>query len=210
MDKYVLLGGAFDPIHNGHLLLAHELYTKFQITVTFLPNNGANYKPQTKTTPQQRLDMLQLALNSDNRFYINTMELFKQHYTPTYISLKRLRKNLGNTSKFYFAIGSDSLMSIDTWDNWEELFALTNFIVVNRPGHELKNMKPELSLKLNPLFEKTLSRSNSVAGKIFTLDINPINISSTQIRAYIKEGQPIDKALPIEVGNYIRTHHLYV
>lgn len=115
----ILLGGTFDPVHNGHIALANMLYTIFQHPITILPTNLPPYKQTPTTTSSQRLEMLNLAFGTNSKFFINTSELEQDIYCCTYKTLSNMRQQLGFDIPIFFLIGSDSLLNLDTWDNWQ-------------------------------------------------------------------------------------------
>ena len=150
----IIFGGTFDPVHLGHIALAHKLYDVFNQPIIILPTNNPPYKPATGSTVHQRLDMLKLAFNHDSRFIIDTREIFSSEYSCTYKTLKAIRKEVGFDIPIFFLIGSDSLITLDTWDNWLELFNLTNFIVAQRPDYN-QNKVTNLTL-LNEINTRTV------------------------------------------------------
>ncbi|MBP9741824.1 MAG: nicotinate-nucleotide adenylyltransferase [Burkholderiales bacterium] len=210
MDKIIIFGGTFDPIHNGHIALANKLVEVFKTPVTFMPNNVPSYKAQPATTKQQRLAMLKLALLNNPQFIIDERELKEDNYTYSHRILTQLRNEIGNATPLYFVIGGDSLISLDTWDYWDLLLNLTNFIVVNRSGYNIINLKPG---KLNNLFQQCKTDNfNDLTiphGKFYVLDFTPPDISSTIIRKKVNSGEDINHMLPIAVANYIQKYQLY-
>lgn len=217
----IIFGGTFDPIHNGHLALAHKLFEVFKSEITFMPANTPPYKEKSGTSKEHRLAMLKLALNTtlmshspaavSNIFTIDTRELEGESYCYSYKTLTALRQGMGVDTPIYFIIGADSLITLDTWDYWTKLLDLANFVVVNRTGYDINSI-PTLS-KLNQLFQqhKTTAFTNLTIshGKFYLLDFTPPPISSTLIREYIKAGQSIQNLVPEAVAAYIKQHHLY-
>jgi nicotinate-nucleotide adenylyltransferase len=210
-DKaYIIIGGTFDPVHTGHLLLAEKLYTTFKQPIIFVPAAPPNYKAPPQTAPQQRLEMLQLALKDKPYFKINSSETFNKSYIPTVSSLRKLRKTIGYTTPIYFLIGEDSLITLDSWDNWQELFDLTNFVVAMRPGYSLDKMSPMLRDEYKNRHILRLDKPTQPYGYIYTLDLEPIDISSTKIRTNIAENLPINNLVDPKVAEYIIENKLYL
>lgn len=205
---YIILGGTFDPVHNGHILLAKALYSQFKQNVVFMPAATPNYKKPPSTTEIQRLDMLKLAIANNKHFIIDSHEMFETKYIPSVVSLKILREKIGYERTVYFLIGEDSLLSLDTWDNWHELFNLTNFIVALRPGYNLEQMSKTLAHEYN----SRLSNLEVTApyGKIYLLDFKPLDISSTTIRNNIANDLPIENMVDPKVAQYIKDNKLYI
>lgn len=210
MDRVIIFGGTFDPIHNGHIALANKLVEVFNAPITFMPNNVPSYKAQPTTTKQQRLAMLKLALINNPQFIIDERELKENKYTYSYKILTQLRNEIGSAIPLYFVIGGDSLISLDTWDYWNLIPNLTNFIVVNRSGYDIINLQAG---KLNNLFQKHKTNNfNDLTipyGKFYMLDFTPPDISSTIIRKKIKSGEDITEMLPVAVADYIKQYKLY-
>lgn len=206
---YVIIGGTFDPVHNGHILLAKALYNTFAQKVVFIPTAPPNYKEPPQTTAKQRLEMLNLALEDNPHFSIDSHEMFKQDYIPTLDSLKTLRKRIGDTIPVYFLIGGDSLVSLDTWNNWQELFGLTNFVVAMRPGYSLDKMSQQLKIEYDNRITDNILEFTQPYGQIYTLDFIPVDISSTKIRARCKQNLPIDDMVDPKVTQYIKKNQLY-
>lgn len=206
----ILFGGTFDPIHIGHMAIAQKLYEVFNQPVTFLPTAVPLYKPQPLTTSIQRLDMLKLALAEHPHFLIDTREILLNNFCSTYQTITGIRDQIGNQIPINFAIGSDSLETLDTWQNWQQLLDLANFVVIRRPWYNLDKMSTELRheydkrivLDLEPLSLKH-------GGLIYTLDLIPPNISSTKIRQLILEKHEITNMVPETVLNYILRKRLY-
>lgn len=205
----IIFGGTFDPIHNGHIAIANTVYAKFKSLITFMPTARPNYKNPPIATDEERLEMLTIALNKNPQYKIDTLEINQSYYSSSYETLTKIRNQVGNTTPIYYIIGEDSLVSLDTWDSWTELFNLTNFIVIKRPKYSYDMMSP----KLKAIFEtqKTTNFDNlDVAyGKIYLLDFVLSDISSTSIRNWIKNGIDIDDYVPSTVAKYISQHNIY-
>lgn len=207
-EAYFIIGGTFDPVHLGHMALAEKVYSIFRHTVNFIPTAIPNYKPPPKTTAIQRLDMLNLALKNNQHFAINNREMFLKEYIPTATSLKKLRHEIGNKIPIYFLIGGDSLITLDSWDNWQTLFDLTNFIVAMRPGYELNTMSEELKNEYDKRITTEITYSTS--GDIYILDFDPMDISSTKIRNNIANNKSVANFISPEVNEYIVENKLYL
>lgn len=206
---YVIMGGTFDPVHNGHILLAKALHQTFGQPVVFVPTAPPNYKKAPKTTPTQRLEMLKLAIDDDPHFIIDSHEMFEQNYTPTVESLKALREKIGYAKPIYFLIGEDSLVSLDSWNNWQELFNLTNFVVAMRPGYSLDQMSEQLKLEYIKRNTDDIKKLTQPYGHIYILNFSPLDISSTKIRNNCRQGLPIAHMVTTKVAKYIKDNKLY-
>lgn len=202
----ILLGGTFDPIHLGHIELALYIAKKFHCKVSLLPNNGKfNYKKQPVANTKQRIEMLELIQNKYSDYIdIDYTELNLEQYSPTISTLKRFHNQTYHKQSIYFIIGEDSLMGLDSWDSWQELFLYCNFICV--PRSTIVN-----NLNLNPLiYDKiTYSNSNVSNGAIIKIDFTPPNISSTEIRLKAHAKQDISSLVDDTTSTYIQKNNLY-
>jgi len=205
----IIFGGTFDPIHNGHIIIANKLYELFDTPVTFIPTASPNYKAQPIASNQERLDMLKLALNNEPRYIIDESEIFTDKYLPSYYSLTKLRDEIGKDIPIYFLIGSDSLVTLDTWDRWRELFDLANFIVALRPGFDLHKMPAVIQQEFDNRIVANFAGLNQPSGQIYLLKLEPIDLSSTQIRLSTANNQSINNLVPSIVAKYISLHNLY-
>ncbi len=209
-DSLILFGGTFNPLHNGHMAIAIKLHEVFNHCITFLPTGIPPYKTAPLTTAKERLEMLQNVIDGDDRFSIDTCEIHKNEFCYTYKTLKEIRNKVGNTVPIFFIIGSDSLVTLDTWDNWTTLFDLTNFIIIKRPNYNDNSMNSDLLIEYRKRLNSNLDTfKTSGNGQFYIVDLEPINISSTQIRNNIKHNQSIRELVPAKINEYILTHNLY-
>ena len=174
-----------------------------------MPTAIPNYKKPPEVSNEDRLEMLNLALQNNDHYKIDSLEIMQDTYSPSYKTLSFIRSKVGPTTPIYYIIGEDSLINLDTWDSWEDLLNLTNFIVLKRPLYTSTMMSP----KLRDVFEKhkTTNYNNLTVpcGKIYLLDFVLSDISSTEIRSRIKSGLSISDYVPINVLKYILQHTLY-
>ena len=209
-DKIVILGGTFDPIHNGHIQLAEKLYEVFKIPITFMPTGIPPHKAPPIATDRQRLEMLELAIANKPNFQIERMEIDANDFGYTYRTMQQLRQKVGKEIPIYFLIGGDSLLTLDTWHYWETILDTINFVVAWREGYYLEQMT---SKTLIDIFNKNKSNDllniNSISGKFYELNFTPQNVSSTLIRKHVHDGLDVTNLVPLAVADYIRQHQLY-
>ena len=205
----VILGGTFDPPHNGHIELASKLFEVFNCQIVFMPNATPTYKSSPQSTNQQRLEMLKLALIDSVRFIIDTKEISQDKYSCSYDTLAEVRQKIGKSLPIYFVIGADSLINLDTWDNWDLLLKLVNIVVIKRYGYKISTVN---SSKLLDYFNENLVDQCPTCpyGKFWLLDFMPLNTSSTSIRAMVKNGEDISEVVPMDVVKYIKQYSLYL
>jgi nicotinate-nucleotide adenylyltransferase len=186
-----ILGGIFDPVHNGHLALAALACGHFKLSkLLFVPSGHPPHKPHVGASAADRLAMLRLALRSGPAFTLWDEELRRKGTSYTFDTLRKL------TDKFhgrplYFIIGSDNLTEIETWYRYREVLRMVTLCVVHRPGYPLK-----------------IPRILRV-GRIETFSSPELDISSTAIREYVAQGRSWRSMVPEAVRKYISKRKLY-
>lgn len=187
-----VLGGTFDPIHVGHLVLAEQVREKFQLErVIFIPSASPPHKTEQKLSlAEDRFEMTKLALEGSPFFFVSDIELKREGLSYTVETLREL-KELYRDSEIYFLTGSDVLNEITTWRNPEEIYRLAKIVIGIRPGFD----------KFDP--------ENHFAKKSIIIDITGIDISSTQIREKVSKGESIKYLVPSKVEEYIKNRNLY-
>lgn len=213
--KVGIYGGTFDPVHVGHIKAAEEIKRILGLEkIIFIPSFIPPHKNPSETTPpEHRLKMLELAVEPFPYFDISTYELEKRGTSYTIDTLRHLCA--GNTqTEFYFIVGSELFESIDTWKNYNDLFVLANFAVIERPGF-YKDGKPELPLAIKDEFRYYNSQDDVIIFKndnlkeVAYIHIQGYRVSSTEIRDTIKAGKSISDLVPDKVESYIYSSGLY-
>ena len=199
MRKVGIMGGTFDPIHIGHLILGENAYLQFGLDkVVFMPSgNPPHKKDRDGGTDLQRMDMVKLAIASNTHFEISDIEMNEDGYTYTYRTLERLVKEHPDT-EYYFIIGADSLFYFDSWKNPQRIADACTLVVATR-NHTSDEKLDEKIEFVRKLFN----------AKIEKLDTENIDCSSSQIRSWIKEGHTVKYYAPDTMINYIHTYHVY-
>lgn len=200
-----IFGGTFDPIHNGHLWMANAIAEKFNIKVALMPLAIPPHKNLALANIIHRVAMLNLALIDYPRLFLNLTEAYSLTTNYTYQTLKKLI----TLSPINYIIGSDSLVSLDSWDNWQELLKLCSFIILPRQGFEISMMSKKLKL----IYHQNLVNNFGdldMGGKFLWFEGECYNISSTMIRTKIKNKQIFNNFIPLTVFNYIKTNMLYI
>ena len=199
MRKVGIMGGTFDPIHIGHLILGENAYLQFGLDkVVFMPSGNPPHKrDRDGGSDLQRMDMVKLAIASNTHFEISDIEMNEEGYTYTDRTLEKLVCEHPDT-EYYFIIGADSLFYFDTWKNPQRIADACTLVVATR-NHTSDE-------KLDEKIEFVRKRFNA---KIEKLDTENIDCSSSQIRSWIKEGHTVKYYVPDTVINYIHTYHVY-
>ena len=201
----VLLGGTFDPIHNGHLLAANRLADQFNFsTIALLPCYQPVHGKAKHVDVSHRLHMLNLAVENEPRLDVDTSEISRKEPSYSVDTLRELRERQPNETPIYFALGSDAFNQITTWKDWQSILTLCNLIVMTRPGSLIEWPAPL------ECFRDEFTGSYDPFGKIYEFPFDALSISSTQIRMQLKLKRPIDHLVPKAVADYIRCNRLYV
>ncbi|MCK4858439.1 MAG: nicotinate-nucleotide adenylyltransferase [candidate division Zixibacteria bacterium] len=184
-----ILGGAFDPVHYGHLLLAAEASHQLQLQrVLFIPTyHSAHQHKEIETSYEHRYAMLQLALSDHHDFDLSDIERHLGGVSYTVKTLERLKAQLSDTH-FFFIIGADNLVHLDSWHQPEELVKLATLAVATRPGYTPK--LPDLD-------------------NVTSFPMPLIEISASIIRERASNGIPIRLLVPRAVEDYITGKGLY-
>ncbi len=196
-----ILGGTFDPIHNGHLMLAQSAYLQFALDeVWFLPNAKPPHKdPETiGSTIEDRLNMVKLAIAETDYFRLNDYEARKDTVSYTYETLEALQE-LYPEHTFSFIIGADSLFSFETWMHPEEIMKRCRILAACREDAGTDRETEQQIQYLNDKYQADIE----------LLTAPHIPVSSTEIRQRRREGLSITGLVPEEVEAYILENKLY-
>ena len=186
--KIGLLGGSFNPIHIGHLILAESAKGQLSLEkILFIPSHLPPHKTaQGVVSAKHRYEMVRLAVKDKASFGVSDIEVQRRGTSYTIETVKTLRKKMPSAT-FTFLIGSDCLKGLSTWKEIEALFRLCRFVIAKRPRFPLTGV-PNGFQKIN---------------------IPQIDVSSRVIRERIAEGKSIAYQVPRTVALYIQKHHLY-
>lgn len=208
MNKIGLFGGTFNPIHIGHAALASNVKHDFSLDkIILIPSSIPPHKNATGATPEQRYEMAALtAAFLGEGFEVSRYEIDHEGLSYTYLTLLHYRKKYPEAALFFIA-GDDIFATINTWQNWRELFELTNFIVVDRDGTGFDSMLKILPEELQTRLIAHSLYKNEKYGKIIKYNMKPIDVSSTQVR--IAKGM-CNEMLLQEVYDYITSKKLYI
>ncbi|BDY03606.1 nicotinate-nucleotide adenylyltransferase [Ferrimonas sp. YFM] len=200
-----LLGGTFDPIHNGHLQMALELHRRLGLDeLRLLPNRLPPHKPGAHADSEQRLAMVKLACAPHPQLSVDDRELKRQQPSYTVDTLEQLRQEHPDDS-LCFIIGMDSLASFNQWYLPERILELANLVVCRRHGIAA----PELGAFNRVVSTEPHILRDNPCGQILLTDLEPEGLSSTAIRAALASGQLPRDHIPAAVADYIDHNGLY-
>ena len=194
-----IMGGTFDPIHNGHIQMAQKCMEKFALDeVIFLPAGEPPHKRNYAVTDKyKRLEMTRLAVKEIPGFSVSDIEIERSGYTYTIDSLRELGQIYKN-ARFFYIIGADTLGELYTWRNIEEVARLTKFLVVGRsniPSEALHNAAARVR--------------EDFGGQLLDAQFNGPELSSTVIRDLARKGAPLEGYVPLNVARYIKENNIY-
>lgn len=194
-----VLGGTFDPVHLGHLIIAEEVREQLRLDrVLFVPSGHPWLKEERIiSTAEHRVSMLRLALASNPRFQISMVDIERRGPSYTVDTLTDLKRQFVDSASFFFILGWDSLAQLPQWRDVPRLLQLCRLVAVGRPG----SAKPRLSV-----LEAVLP---GVSKNVLLLPKPLIGISSSEIRQRVVQGLSIKYLVPEAVETYIREKGLY-
>lgn len=202
IKKIILFGGSFNPVHQGHVEMAKFAFANITAhELCFVPAKRSPFKKdKPQATDQQRVDMIKLAIDGFKNFHIDQCELNRPAPSYTVDTLKYFIEKMSVKAKLYWLIGADMVADLGKWYKIEHIFDLCTICVVNRGGIE----KPD--------FEKVQADLGRKKTKLLIdnmIETPFIEISSTEIRERVNNGQKIDGLVPEKVGQYIISNNLY-
>ena len=197
--KLGILGGTFDPVHYGHLLMAEQCRGQCELDeIWFLPAGSPPHKQGVQITGGEiRAEMLELAIAGNPAFSVSRREIEQQGTTYTYQTLEKLHEEDPHR-ELYFLIGADSLADLPDWRKPARIVELATVVAVNRGDRPLPSLKP-LQEKLG----------EAVAERIQFVSMPGIDLSATDIRQRVKKGKSIRYMTPRAIEIYIEEHSLY-
>ncbi|MGI6010341.1 MAG: nicotinate-nucleotide adenylyltransferase [Ruminococcus sp.] len=195
-----IMGGTFDPIHIGHLILGETAYEQFHLDkVLFMPAGNPPHKKNRKgrATDEERVEMVRRAIDGNDHFELSLIEMNEDGYTYTYRTLERMRQEQ-EKADYFFIIGADSLYNFDTWKEPERICKAAKIVVATRDHTEDESLDYEMQ-----------RLSVKYGGEFLKLDSLNIDISSQMLRAWIEEKRTIKYYVPDCVIDFIQENQIY-
>ena len=184
-----VMGGTFDPIHNGHLVAASEVAAAFKLDEVIFVPTGQPWQKQVVSDSEHRYLMTVIATASNPRFTVSRVDIDRGSATYTVDTLRDLRAQFAD-AELFFITGADAITQILSWKDADQLWGLAKFVAVTRPGHELR-------LPAAP------------SGAIEVLEIPALAISSTDVRERAAAGKPLWYLVPDGIVQYISKYQVY-
>lgn len=198
--KIGIMGGTFDPIHIGHLLLGEFAYEDFGLDeIWFLPNGNPPHKEtaDTGTSLEHRIEMIRKAIEGVPHFRLNLHEANTEEHSYTYRTMQEFNQMFPE-HEFYFILGADSLFSIEQWKYFREIFPTCTILAAMRDDKDGREMQRQI-----------LYLAEKYGARIRLLQAPLLEISSTVIRDRASRDLGVRYMVPDSVAEYIRTNHLY-
>lgn len=198
--KIGVLGGTFDPIHNGHLGIADAACRELGLErVLFVPARDPWLKGRRDVAPSRnRVEMVTLALSGHPRYELSRVDLQREGPSYTVDTLSDLRRELGQSAELYFILGMDAMEGLAEWREPKRIVQMCRLVVAKRPGVDIIDLK---ALE---------ARLPGIAGRVAVIDNDLYDINSTGIRRSVAAGRSISGLVPDAVARYIRENGLYV
>ena len=203
MKRIGILGGTFNPIHMGHLIMAEEVYQQHHLSkIIFIPA----YIPPHKyvndlAEAHHRYQMIKAVISGKSKFEVSDLEIKREGKSYTIDTVQEILDHYGKDCEVFLIMGADSLNELELWKNIKRLSQLCHFVIVNRPG-----FKTEVSARLVEI----IGSNNILDMERLRVEINPVGISSTDIRKRLNDGVQIKDLVPECVEGYIKEHSLYI
>ncbi|MBA7558597.1 putative nicotinate-nucleotide adenylyltransferase [subsurface metagenome] len=195
-----VLGGTFDPIHIGHLILAEEVRARLNLAeILFVPAGQPWLKVDSPISPaEHRVEMVRLAIADKPYFKLSTMEIERAGPTYTVDTIAELKAQLGAGEELFFILGWDNLAELPQWRQPSRLIRMCRLVAVPRPDYPLPDLKAlEASIP-------------GLSQRVTLMDKPEIDISASAIRNRVARGLSIHHLVPEPVDEYIRQHKLYL
>lgn len=198
--KIGIMGGTFDPIHKGHLMLGEYAKEQYKLDeIWFMPNGNPPHKLNSNIESQtnHRVEMVKLAIRDYDNFIVQLYEVERTEVNYSYLTMQHFNEKYSN-DEFYFIIGADSLFAFETWKHPELLVKTCKILAAYRDGKNTSEMEEQIQY-LNQKY----------GAEILLLNTPNVDISSSGIRRMIKDNEDISNLVPETVFSYIQSNNLF-
>lgn len=201
MKAVGILGGAFAPFHNGHLRVALEAKEKLSLSqVRLIPTAHAPHRPDSRISPQRRLEWLRMALRREKGLVADDRELLRDGPSYTVDTLAELRAAHPQAA-LVLLMGADAFGHLHTWNRWQQLFDYAHLAVVTRPGASLQASAETAAFLAGRRVESADALHETAAGLWLPLELPQLDISSTRIRRLLRRQQSVRGLVPDAILN---------
>jgi len=210
-----LFGGTFDPVHYGHLRAAEEVAEELSLDrLWFIPAAVPPHKTSREITPfAVRLTMTRLAVGDHPVMSVSDIEGRRPGKSYSVETLRQVHDEMGPAWELYFILGLDAILEIPSWKDYAQLFRLSHFVVLDRPGYDPAGLEEVLLREVDPQFQPLAAGAgfrHPSGYQVLLFQSTLMDISATGIRRLVRRGRSIRYLLPEEVREYIITHKLYL
>ncbi|MBC8301797.1 MAG: nicotinate (nicotinamide) nucleotide adenylyltransferase [Pelagibacterales bacterium] len=210
-----IFGGAFDPIHLGHIIPVTEITKKHKLDIVhFLPTNISSSSKIISASTSNRVKMLHQALSDYENYIIDEREIIRGGKSYTIDTINSISDEYKNY-KLYLIIGFDNLSSILQWKNFLQILEKCNIIVsrrriFNQNNHKMSDDLNNIDKELMNCISSDLVRfHNQSYGKIYIEATSILNISSSEVRQKLKQNQPVSDLIPQKLNKWLLEHKVY-
>lgn len=208
-----IIGGTFDPIHFGHLRPALEIAEQFQLNeVRFIPSGTPPHRWKPMVNAENRLNMVQLAIQDIPNFVVDNREYLRQGSSYTVDTLQsivdeQMQAERKPKEPLLMMLGLDAFQSFTTWHQWQSILELTHIVVSTRPGYQHQKTQKWMQGRV---VDSPLAMKQQQAGCIYFSEVTQLDISASQIREQLLKGKSSKFLMPEKVIEYIHDNKLYV
>ena len=192
-----ILGGTFNPIHFGHLMIAEMALETFHLNrVIFVPSKEPPHKEADVIDSKYRMEMVELAVLDNPNFIVSDVELKREGKSYTIDTMRYFRDLYGEEAEFFFIAGTDTIQQLPTWKYIEEMLDICEFIGAIRPG-------------ATDAIESTVKWFGQRGSRIHRMEVPEMKLSATYLRHRLCQGLTTRYMIPRSVYQYIRNHKIY-
>ena len=197
-----IMGGTFDPIHYGHLVIAEAARAKYRMDeIIFVPSGMPPHKKvRSITHSEHRFQMTKLAIQDNPHFCVSRLEIDRPGLSYAVDTIRAMRDLFAVNAKLYFITGADAILEILSWKDVGALINMCQLVAATRPGYSLGGLE-DIIERIRTEHKRDFS--------VHTMEVPALMISSTDIRSRVQKGMPIKYLLPDSVEKYIYEHKLY-
>jgi nicotinate-nucleotide adenylyltransferase len=216
--KIGIYGGAFNPIHYGHLRTAEEVFEMFSLDkILFMPSGKTPFDKPELEKAEHRYEMVKRAIKGNRHFEVSDLEVRRRGRSYTVDTIKKLKDNY-REGDLYFILGIDAFLDLPGWKQPDTLVRLAGLVVISRPGYAFSDLATSPYIEgASPRILKALDKGKinessfrlSQNQKGYLCNVTGLNISASLIRALVTSGKKIKYLLPDSVKSYIISNKLY-